>query len=149
MNRKRDFIINDLMNECFIEYEGECICLEETEDSGKSILEMHFGSHENLCIKNVDKKNTLLYFLKNDKNLSLFKRVDHMVFEHVADKTWKLHLIEMKSSVGCDKWTEIKGKFRASYLLAQGLAAILEINIVDVCMYTSYENVHLEVPDTM
>lgn len=60
----------------------------------------------------------------------------------------KLHLIEMKSSVGNEKWIEIKGKFRASYLLAQGIAAMLEMNIVDACMYTTFENVHLSLPET-
>ena len=55
----------------------------------------------------------------------------------------------MKSSVGRKKWNEIKGKFRASYLWAQGIAAMLDMNIVDTHMYTSYEKVQLEVSGTM
>lgn len=42
---------------------------------------------------------------------------------------WKLHLIEMKGSVGEEKWVEFKGKFRASYLVAQALAGMLELDI--------------------
>lgn len=79
----------------------------------------------------------------------MFKRVDHIIFEHTPDDKWKLHLIEMKSSVGNDKWIEIKGKFRASYLFAQGIAAMLEMQIEETCMYTTYEKVHFSLPETM
>ena len=146
---KRKFVISDLMVENFAEWENNMICLEEKEDSGRSILEFRVESTENLSIKNLDDKNTQLKFFQKNKAKSMFKRVDHIVFEHLADDKWKLHLIEMKSSVGTEKWTEIKGKFRASYLLAQGIAAMLEMNIVDTCMYTTYENVHLTLPETM
>ena len=148
-NTKREFIINELMVEHFIEKEGHIIYLEETEDSGKSILKFKVVSHESLCIKNVDFKNTLLHFFQKDKKQSMFKRVDHIIFERLSDNDWKLHLIEMKSAVGNEKWIEVKGKFRASYLLAQGIAAMLEMNIVDTCMYTTYESVHLSLPETM
>lgn len=79
----------------------------------------------------------------------MFKRVDHIVFEHISDNNWKLHLIEMKSNIFDKKWGKVKGKFRASYLLSQGIAAMLEMNVVDACMYTTYENVHFSKPDTM
>lgn len=146
---KREFIINELMVEHFIEWENHVICLEETEDSGKSVLEFHLVSDENLCIKNVDFKNTLMHFFQNSKQKSMFKRVDHIIFENQVDNDWKLHLVEMKSSIGSAKWYEIKGKFRASYLLAQSIAAMLEMNIVDTCMYTTYENVYFSLPETM
>ena len=146
---KREFVINDLMVKNFLEWEKNMICLEESEDSGRSILVFRLKSDENLSIKNVDYKNTQMNFFQKDKTKSMFKRVDHIIFEHLEDDNWKLHLIEMKSSVGNEKWMEIKGKFRASYLLAQGIAAMLEINIVDTCMYTTYENVHLALPETM
>ena len=41
------------------------------------------------------------------------------------------------------------GKFRASYLVAQGIAAMLEMNIIETCMYTTYERVQLSLPETM
>ncbi len=63
MNEKREYIINELMKERFIERETERVYLEETEDTGKSILELQMSSCENLCIKNVDKKNTQMNFL--------------------------------------------------------------------------------------
>ena len=147
--KKREFIINELMVKDFIECEQNIICFEEAEDSGKSILEFRFESGDNLSIKNVDFKNTQMCFFQKNKIKSMFKRVDHIIFEHLADNDWKLHLIEMKSSVGNEKWIEVKGKFRASYLFAQGIAAMLEMHIVDTCMYTTYENVYFSLPNTM
>lgn len=106
-------------------------------------------SDENLIIKNVDKKNTQMYFFQSSGTKSMLKRVDHIVFEHISDNNWKLHLIEMKSNIFDKKWIEVKGKFRASYLLSQGIAAMLEMNIAEICMYTTYENVHFSCPETM
>ncbi len=149
MNQKRKYIIDNLFVDNFIEFESRIIYLEEKEDSGKSLLEIQLNKDGNLSIKNVDMKNTHMYYFKSDKVFSMNKRVDHIIFEYVSENDWKLHLIEMKSSVGRKKWNEIKGKFRASYLLAQGIAAMLELNIVSTHMYTSYEKVQLEVSDTL
>ncbi|RKQ22479.1 MULTISPECIES: hypothetical protein [Clostridia] len=149
MNQKRKYIIDNLFVDNFIEFESRIIYLEEKEDSGKSLLEIQLNKDGNLSIKNVDMKNTRMYYFKSDKVFSMNKRVDHIIFEYVSENDWKLHLIEMKSSVGRKKWNEIKGKFRASYLLAQGIAAMLELNIVSTHMYTSYEKVQLEVSDTL
>lgn len=149
MNQKRKYIIDNLFVDNFIEFESRIIYLEEKEDSGKSLLEIQLNKEGNLSIKNVDMKNTHMYYFKSDKVFSMNKRVDHIIFEYVSENDWKLHLIEMKSSVGRKKWNEIKGKFRASYLLAQGIAAMLELNIVSTHMYTSYEKVQLEVSDTL
>ena len=74
----------------------------------------------------------------------MFKRVDHIIFERLQENNWNIHIIEMKSSVEMGKWIEIKGKFRASYLLAQGIAAMLDMDIVKVCFYTTYEKVNLQ-----
>lgn len=149
MNSKREFILQELMVEDFAEWEGQLIRLEETEDSGRSILDFRLMSDNNLSIKNVDSKNTQLFFLKKDKEKSLFKRVDHIIYENIGNNYWNLHLIEMKSSVGNDKWLEIKGKFRASYLLAQGIASMLEMHLADTYMYTTYEKVHFSLSKTM
>jgi hypothetical protein len=48
-------------------------------------------------------------------------------------------LIEIKSSVGNRKWTEIKGKYRASYLNIKALSEFLGISISNVYTYTTYE----------
>ena len=149
MNQKRKYIIDNLFVDNFIELESRIVYLEEKEDSGKSLLEIQLNKDGNLSIKNVDMKNTHMHYFKSDKVFSMNKRVDHIIFEYVSENDWKLHLIEMKSSVGRKKWNEIKGKFRASYLLAQGIAAMLELNIVSTHMYTSYEKVQLEVSDTL
>lgn len=146
---KREFIINDLMVEYFIERETNMIHLEETEDTGRSKLDFKVISDKNLVIKNVDKQKTDILFFRNEKELSMFKRVDHIIFENVSGNDWKVHLIEMKSNVLVKRWSEIKGKFRASYLLVQGLSAMLEMNLVEICMYTTYEKACLTPPATM
>lgn len=149
MKTKRKYIIDELMEAQFVEYEAERVCLEETDDTGKSVLELQLSSGENISIKNADKKNTQIHFFVNDKKKSMYKRVDHIIFQCLGDNEWKVHLIEMKSSVGNDKWPDVKGKFRASYLLVQGIAAMLEMNLVETCMYTSFEKTCFEPSDTM
>lgn len=120
MITKREFIINELMVEHFVEWETNSICLEETEDTGKSALIFQLTSGDNLSIKNVDKKNTQIHFFQDSKVKSMFKRVDHIIFEQLEDDKWKIHLIEMKSSVGTGKWDEIKGSLeQAIYLHRQ------------------------------
>lgn len=149
MNTKREYIIDELMEAQFVERETEKVCLEETEDTGKSVLELQLSSSKNLSIKNVDKKNTQIHFFVKDKNKSMYKRVDHILFEYLDNNNWKVHLVEMKSSVGNDKWKDVKGKFRASYLLVQGIAAMLEMNLAEICMYTSFEKTCFNLSDTM
>ena len=147
MDSKRNFIINELMEKNFIENETEQIYLEEKEDSVKSILKWKLVSGQNFSIKNVNKKNTIMYFF--DEKKGMYKRVDHIIFENLGNNNWKIHLIEMKSSVKYSKWIEVKAKFRASYLLSQAIAAMLSLNIKEVCMYTTYERCNLDIPETM
>ena len=147
MDSKRNYIINELMEENFIESETDQIYLEEKEDSGKSILRWKLLSNQNFSIRNVDKKNTIIHFF--DEKKGMYKRVDHIVFENIGNNDWKIHLIEMKSSVKYNKWIEVKAKFRASYLLVQAIAAILSMNIKEVRMYTTYEKCNLDIPETM
>nr|WP_300837626.1 hypothetical protein [uncultured Acetatifactor sp.] len=140
-NMKREFIINDLTVQDFIIHEGREILLMETDETGKSELRVRLTSDDNLCIANMDKKKTDILFFQPGKAKSLFKRVDHMIFERQQGNHWKLHMIEMKGSVGQEKWVEIKGKFRASYLVAQAIAGILDMEISETVMYTTFERV--------
>lgn len=149
LNSKREFIIDDLMVSEFIEHEDEEIFLVETEETGKSELEVRLLSKDNLCIANVDKKKTDFQFFQKDRLKSMYKRVDHIIFEHQLSDKWKVHLIEMKSGVRVEKWAEIKGKFRASYLLAQAIAGMLELEISETIMYTTFEKVQFAPSDTM
>lgn len=137
------------MEKDFLEQESEIIYLEEAEDTGKSLLKLELISDKSLSIKNVDKKRTEFHFFQKASSKSMFKRVDHIVFENISDNNWRLHLIEMKSSVGSEKWVEVKGKFRASYLLGQAIAAMLEMNLVETYMYTTYEKVHFSPSKTI
>lgn len=138
---KREFVIDELMKDSFIEYFSDEVVLEEMEESGKTLLKVLAANDTLLVIRNVDKKGTELKFMKADSKYSMFKRVDHIIFRKNQNNQWILHLIEMKSSVNSEKWVDIKGKFRASYLLAQGIAGMLEIPIYKTVLYTTYENV--------
>ena len=145
----REFIINELFKPGFIEREKHEIVLEEFEDTGRSELNVWLLSEDNLCIANIDKKKTDIQFWQKGSTKSLSKRVDHIIFEHQGQELWKLHLIEMKGSVGERKWTEIKGKFRASYLVAQAIAGMLGLHISETVMYTTFEKVRFAPPETM
>ncbi len=145
---KREFIITELLAPGFIEHKKQEMHLEETEETGRSELKVRLISAENLCIANIDKKKTELQFFQQEKT-SMNKRVDHIIFEHQPDHTWKVHLIEMKGSVGERKWIEMKGKFRASYLIARAIAGMLELQISETVMYTTFEKVRFASPDTM
>ncbi len=147
--KNREFIIQNLMVEGFIENYNQEMVLEEMEETGRSELKVRLLADNNLCITNVDKKKTDIQFFQRDKVLSMYKRVDHIIFEHKDDDCWKLYLIEMKSSIGQGKWTEIKGKFRASYLLAKAVAGMLELKIAETVMCTTFEKVQFAPPDTM
>lgn len=146
---KRKFIISELMEPGFIVNKNQKILLRELEESGKSELEVFLMSDDNLCIENVDKKKTDILFFQNEKAKSMYKRVDHIIFGRQQDNRWKLYLIEMKGSVGEKKWVEVKGKFRASYLLAQALAGMLELEISEVSMYTTFERVEFKPSETI
>lgn len=136
---KDNFLIEDLLEE----RKGTQILTEE-DKGGESCLTV-YCENEALYLCNCDKKNTDVGFFQQARENSMRKRVDHIIFENTSDNDWKVHLIEMKSSVtGEKKWTDIKGKFRASYLLVKMLAAVLEIRIVDYIMYTTYGRMALD-----
>lgn len=66
-NCKREFVIKDLMVPGFMVQEGREVLLAETEESGKSELQVQMKSEENLCIANVDKKKTEFFFCRKGK----------------------------------------------------------------------------------
>ena len=90
MGTKRDFIREELLVDKFMEDETNICHLEETEDSGRSVLEFELNSDTNISIKNVDKKHTDMYFFQNSKAKSMFKRVDHIIFEHRPGDKWRV-----------------------------------------------------------
>lgn len=151
INVRRNYMIKELMKEGFIVPKSSVIRLLEREDTGRSELTMHLVSEYNLCIENADKQKTEMQFFQTDSKKSLYKRVDHMIFsrQDKNENEWKLYLIEMKSSVGNRKWGEVKGKFRSSYLLGLAIAGMLEMNLSETVMCTTYEKVAFLPPDTM
>ena len=81
---KRTFVISELMQNNFIEETEQKVLLEETEESGKSLLKVQLPNAQKIfCIKNVDKKHTDMYFFKADQKYSMMKRVDHIILEYM------------------------------------------------------------------
>ena len=138
----RKYIIKNFFKENF--FENTCdgtYKLEETDQGGEMILYFNVPGKQSMAIKNLDKKKTDFLFFKEEKSLSLKKRTDHIILEQRENDSWTAHLIEMKSSVKTqEKWMEIKGKFRASYLFVLAAGAILHIKIDDIRMYTIYKS---------
>ena len=149
----REFVMKELFVKDFFEIRNGAdeFVLEEKEEDGKSILHFSVDGKNTFAIMKVDAKNTNMGFFRGEKFLSLGKRVDHIVLEETGDNQWIAHLIEMKSGISyAEKWTEIKGKFRASYLLVQALCAMLHMELLKVRMYTTFENVCLKyAPENM
>ena len=111
--------------------------LKEEADSGKSDLEVTVNC-ENLCIYDFDHKRKC-NFLRDDGRSGMQKSVDHILFENSAGN-WKLHLFEMKSSVGYQTWQgSVKPKIRTSYLTSLAIAEFLGIKISETLAYTTYE----------
>lgn len=148
MSTKRDYIRKELLVEGFMEDETNTCYLEESDDGGDSKLEFVLNSDSNISIKNVDKKHTDMLFFQSSSTKAMFKRVDHIIFERRECDKWRVHLIEMKTTVGHRTWIDARGKFRASYLLVQAIAAMLDMEIEEVRMYTTYEKVDLSCEDT-
>lgn len=143
MKKRTQFIIDELLKEDFVtvKEDDNVIILEENDDGGESRLEFRTKSNNTLTIENIDKKHTDMYFFKEGSKASMYKRVDHIIMDNVdeiADK-WDIYLIEMKSTVSDKTWIDVKGKFRASYLFICAFAAMLDININNIYMYTTYK----------
>ena len=111
--------------------------LQEQADRGKSLLYLE-NVGENLCVSQFDSKSKCK-FLRKDREYGLQKCSDHILFQHIADDSWTLLIIEMKTSVGAKVWKDIKKKRRASYLNALAIAAVLDIQIKKVIVYTTFE----------
>lgn len=144
MKNTTSFIIDNLISEGFFDPKSIEYTLTEEEEDGKSELIWNCKNETNICISSFDKKKTEILFFKIDKILHLYKRVDHVVFELNQNQTWDVHLIEMKTGVeSAERWVEIKGKFRSSYLIVKAIAGILDLEIENCFFYTSYEHASL------
>ena len=132
------FALDNFIAENYFLEQDRIYHLKEEEDSGKSDLTLLI-SNENLCIYDFDSKGKC-QFLRTDKKTGMQKSVDHIIFERHQDD-WRLHLIEMKSSVGYKTWIDsIKPKVRTSYFTALAIADFLGIRIRDAIAYTTYES---------
>lgn len=141
---RTEYVIKELFKDGFINEVGRNTCLEEEEESGRTKLDVHMNSSCNYHIKNPDNNGMSdIGFFREEKSRSMKKRVDHIIFEKKNLEAWNIHLIEMKTTVGQKKWDEVKGKFRASLLFAEAVAAMLDMKVARIMMYTTYEKVNL------
>ena len=112
-----------------------------SEDSkeGKMALDLKIHN-QSLCIMNLDKQGRIL-FLNQKKGYQ--KRADYALFEFISDKTCRLHIFEMKTTVSQFKWqSDIKPQFKGAYVYCMAVAACLDIEVEDVLFYTIYANDH-------
>lgn len=137
-NKRIQYALDHFIQEQYFLPMNNSYHLKEEKDTGKSDLSVSV-SKDNLCIHDFDNKKKC-NFLRTEKKTGMQKSVDHVLFEEGKDG-WRVHLIEMKSSVGCKTWLEtIKPKVRTSYLTSLALGEFLGIKVVDVIAYTTYEN---------
>lgn len=78
------------------------------------------------------------------KKLQYFKNkhcADYVIFEFVTSG-WRIHIFELKRSVGVDEWKTIKNQFAGALQNALALAGVLGIqtDISEVALYTVYRN---------
>lgn len=136
-NRRIQFALQNFIVDGYFLPMDNTYHLKEERDSGKSNLNVTI-KNPNLCIYDFDNKKKC-NFLRTEGKLGMQKSVDHILFENDSD-IWRIHLIEMKSTVGYKTWLEsIKPKVRTSYLTALAIADFLGIQIQDVAAYTTYE----------
>ena len=70
----------------FIESMGATDVFYELDIAGNSELTFEMSRTDNFCIKNVDKKKTDILYFNASKKLSMWKRVDHIIFEHLGER---------------------------------------------------------------
>ncbi len=132
------FGINELIEPNYFLQQADSYSLEETEETGRSVLKVNVSSEStSICVANYDKKKRCS-FINIQQNNGLGKCVDHALLLKKQEK-WTLVLIEMKKNIGEKTWLNIKQKVRSSYLSMMALCIYLDINIDDVKVYTTYE----------
>ncbi len=133
------YIRDELMAENYFEIESNQYVLEETKESGKTKLDV-IVNKENICIANFDEKKRCGFF-KDGSTSGMKKCSDHIVFIRNGD-SWKICIIEMKTTVNGDTWRAVKQKVRASFLNCLAIAAVLGLPIVETEteVYTTYEH---------
>jgi len=117
--------------------------LEETAECGKSCLNVIIDG-TNICVEKYDNQKRCA-FLREEKSFGMQKCIDHFILKKEND-VWNLYMIEMKSSVGYNTWSNIKYKLRSSYLNIRALCEFLGITLGDVYAYTTYEKEMFEKP---
>ena len=114
---RTQYAIDHFFEESYFDASEDSYELQEQDDRGKSLLYLE-NVGENLCVSQFDSKSKCK-FLRQDRTYGLQKCSDHILFQHMAE--------------------DIKKKTRASYLNALAIAAVLDIQIKKVIVYTTFE----------
>lgn len=124
----------DLLNGGLIEISQVQVHLDEKNEEGFADLQLKLN---NPCILFRDLENKKLQYFKN-KMCS-----DYVMFEYVKkDNDWRVHIFELKRSVGGKEWKRIKKQFMGALQNALALAGVLDIcvNLEKVSVYTVFRN---------
>ena len=103
---RTQYAIDHFFEESYFDASEDSYELQEQDDRGKSLLYLE-NVGENLCVSQFDSKSKCK-FLRQNRRYGLQKCSDHILFQHIADDSWTLLIIEMKTSVGAKVWEDIK-----------------------------------------
>lgn len=136
-NDRVHYALANFIEQGYFEKMQDNYVLEEHAVNGRSILKVDIAD-DNLCLRDFDNKRKCA-FINLNRRFGLGKSSDHIIFQNKVNG-WIINIIEMKTTVGRETWQEIKLKTRSSYLQCMALAGFLGIDIIDVKVYTTYEN---------
>lgn len=113
--------------------------LEEKSEKGYTKLTV-IVSMPNLCMTSFDEVSSW-NIVKGDSDHGMKKGVDHVILTMDAEGEWKVHLIEMKTSMGEGTFRDVKTKVRADYFKVKAICMYLGIPLFDenIMVYVTYE----------
>lgn len=120
----------------FFEISDTIFNFSEDSDDGKMALELQVHN-SSLCVMNLDKQKPIQFL--NQKKGFYGKRADYALFEFIGDKTCRIHIFEMTTTVNQGKWeNKIKQQLKSSYIYCMAVAACLDVEVKQVLFYTIY-----------
>ncbi|MGN0170901.1 MAG: hypothetical protein ACI39H_09105 [Lachnospiraceae bacterium] len=87
------------------------------------------------CILFRDLENKKLQYFENQKC------ADYVIFENNEDR-WRIHIFELKRSIGVAEWKKTKSQFSGALQNALALAGVLgiQVELKNLILYTVYRN---------
>ena len=149
LDKKLLDLIDNFLSDKYVEkmsFDYDLLEKGNNEGQGRSLLKLHVGAFDNICVSNYDKKGRCEFLVKK---WGMRRCVDHFILRY-SSNAWELHMIEMKSKVRRDDWEVIKEKFRASYWNIKIFTQFLGISfdIKKVFLYTTYEREDMSIEES-